>query len=511
MNGGARVKKYSLMKNSLVLTGFSVAMRVAGIAFSMYVSAAIGAEGMGLYQLTYSAFALGVTMATAGISVAVTRVLTEEQGMNRRGSEAHIMRCAFAYAGLVSAAVAAAVFMLSAPIGNNILADSRAVLSLKVLSPAIPMMALSACFKGHLLAVRRPIQIAISDVIEQSVEVGVFVILIHFMPGASIETACAVIAGGVTLSEIVSAAYLYAKYRKFRERTTKKSVGGFLRRLLAVALPVAGSSCLASLLRTVENVMVPAGLRKSGLSEAAALSDYGMVRGMALPVMFLPFAFLSAFTSLVMPEVSEAQAAGRHGYIHTLVARVVKWCLLMSIPAAAVFMIFSEPISVLVYKNSAVGAIILTLAPLVPLMYFDAVADGILKGLGQQNFVLYCNIVDSMIRVGMVLWLIPALGFRGFMIVMYVSNILNPVLSIWRMTKLSNVKIRWGEWIIKPALAAAVAALTVRILCIAHPAAQASVSVIIAEILLLGTIFASVYYIMRDRSEVRKNIINQTN
>ena len=73
MNGGARVKKTSLMKNSLVLTGFSLAMRIAGIAFSMYVAAGVGAEGMGLYQLTYSAFTLAVTMATAGISVAMLR------------------------------------------------------------------------------------------------------------------------------------------------------------------------------------------------------------------------------------------------------------------------------------------------------------------------------------------------------------------------------------------------------------------------------------------------------
>ena len=104
-------------------------MRVAGIAFSMYVAAGVGAEGMGLYQLTYSAFTLAVTMATAGISVAVTRVLTEEQGMNRRGSERPVMRCALSYAALVSLAAAVCVLLGSGYIGRVLLSDERTVLS----------------------------------------------------------------------------------------------------------------------------------------------------------------------------------------------------------------------------------------------------------------------------------------------------------------------------------------------------------------------------------------------
>ena len=498
------MKKTSIIKNSLVLTGFSIAMRVAGIAFSMYVAAGVGAEGMGLYQLTYSAFTLAVTMATAGISVAVTRVLTEEQGMNRRGSERPVMRCALTYATLISLTAAACVLLASGYIGRVLLSDERTVLSLRVLAPALPMMSLSSCFKGHLLAVRRPIQIAVSDVIEQVVEVGVFVILIQRFPGLDIEMACAVIAAGVTLSEIASCIYLYIEHRRFREKPSSYVPGGFLRRLLAVALPVAGSSILASALRTMENVMVPSGLRKSGMPEATALADYGMVRGMALPVMFLPFAFLSAFTSLLMPEISEAQAARRDGYIHTLVGRVIKSCLMLSIPAAAIFAVFSGPLSELVYHNSQVGMIILVLAPLVPLMYFDAVADGILKGLGQQNWVLCCNIMDSIIRIALVYYLIPAMGFTGFMIVMYVSNIFNPVLSIWRMMKLSNVRLKIGEWIAKPLLAAGASALLVRLLCIRNPAAQMDVGVVIAEILLLGILYAAFLWLLSDKKESRK-------
>ncbi|MBE6935050.1 MAG: hypothetical protein E7458_00960 [Ruminococcaceae bacterium] len=483
------MKKRSIVKNSLILTGFSLAMRVSGILFSMYVATGIGAEGMGLYQLTYSAFAFGVTAATAGISVAVTRVLTEEQGRGRQGSEGGIMRCALFYATAVSAAVMALVLYLSEPIGTELLGDPRTVRSLRVLSPALPLMAWAACFKGQLLAVRRPVQIAISDAMEQAVEVGAFLLLIRRMPDADTETACAMIAAGVTLSELLSCAYLAYAYLQHRERRGKPSRSGFFRRLMAVALPVAGSSILASGLRTMENVMVPAGLEKSGLSAADALSQYGMVRGMAIPVIFLPFAFLSAVTSLLMPEVSEAQAAGQDGYIRGLIRRVIRYTLLLSFPAMGIFFVFAHPIAALVYENDQVGMILLILAPLVPLMYFDAVADGILKGLGQQNWVLRCNIVDSVIRVILVWRLIPAWGFTGFMTVMYVSNILNPVLSVHRMMRLSGVRMEAGEWLGKPVLAAAAAALLTRALCLRHPVMQTEVRVVVTEMVLLVLLY----------------------
>lgn len=110
------------------------------------------------------------------------------------------------------------------------------------------MMSLSSCFKGHLLAVRRPIQIAVSDAIEQIVEVGVFVILVRRFPGLDMEMACAVIAAGVTLSEIVSCVYLYVQYLRFREKPSDYVPSGFLRRLLAVSAACCGEllPCLSA-------------------------------------------------------------------------------------------------------------------------------------------------------------------------------------------------------------------------------------------------------------------------
>lgn len=491
------MKNKRIIYDAIVLTVFSLIMRISSIIFSRYLTSAIGAQGVGLNQLTFSGFSFAVTVATAGISVAVTKIMTEEFGCGIYGTESKVLRSAVFYAAAVSLSAGMAVYFFADFIGTDLLSDERTVMPLRLLAPALPLMSVSSCFKGYLLAVRRARQIAISDFLEQGVEVGLLIFLLRRSSTTDIELACRYISVSIVVSEVVSGAYLYLQYLLCRKKSTHIRRGGYLRRLLAVALPVAASSCLASALRTIENVSIPSGLVRSGLARETALSHYGTVRGMALPVLFLPYAFLASFTSLAMPEVSESLSAGRKGEVRSLISRIVRDCLILAIPAAAVYMLFSDSIGDLVYGGGDVCRVIFILAPLVPLMYFDAVADGILKGMGEQNWVLRLNIVDSVLRIAMVFFLIPKMGFSGFMVLMYVSNIFNPVLSIAHMLRLSGARINIYECIAVPVLASLFSVFFVRSISVRFPLAQNAAAVVASEIILFTLVYALVMSVMR--------------
>ena len=64
----------SYLKNAALLTGADVLLRLAGMGLRIYLANALGGEGMGLYQLVLAVYALFVTLATAGVSVAATRL-----------------------------------------------------------------------------------------------------------------------------------------------------------------------------------------------------------------------------------------------------------------------------------------------------------------------------------------------------------------------------------------------------------------------------------------------------
>ena len=147
------MQKKLLLKNIIILTATSLILRTIGIAYKVFVSNRIGTEGMGLYQLTLSAFMFAVTFATSGISISVMRLVSEEIGRGRPEVIPQIVKRSFAYALCVSLTAAAAMFMFSDFIADEILKDYRAALSVKILAPSLPFMAIASCIKGYFYAI----------------------------------------------------------------------------------------------------------------------------------------------------------------------------------------------------------------------------------------------------------------------------------------------------------------------------------------------------------------------
>ena len=90
------------------------------------------------------------------------------------------------------------------------------------------------------------------------------------------------------------------------------------------------------------------------------------------------------------------------------------------------------------------------LAPVIPLVYLDGIVDSMLKGLNQQIHYLSYNIADSVISVILVTVLVPLYGIMGVIIVMYVGTLLNTGLSLLRLIKVTEIKIKVLDWIVAP-------------------------------------------------------------
>ena len=222
-----------------------------------------------------------------------------------------------------------------------------------------------------------------------------------------------------------------------------------------------GSSCLRSGLSMYENTLIPSGLQRYGLAPEKALAEYGVITGMAMPVLMFPAVFLSSFSTLMIPEMSEAHAGNHTDGISRMAKKVLKATFLFIIPTTVFFLTFSETLGQILYNRDDVGFYIKILALTVPFSYLDHVVDGMLKGLNQQLHYFTYNIIDSSIRVILALLLIPRLGIRAIIIIMFVSTILNSTLSTYRLIKVANIEIDIFNWIVKPAVISAFAAFIV--------------------------------------------------
>ena len=125
-----------------------------GLAFRVYMSNTIGAEGIGLYQLILTVYMFFASVTTAGISLFVTRLVTDYLARGENGIAKRCVTLCLIISVGISTAFGIMMFAFSNELGSVFLGDSRTVLSIKILAPSLPFMAVSACLRGYFLARR---------------------------------------------------------------------------------------------------------------------------------------------------------------------------------------------------------------------------------------------------------------------------------------------------------------------------------------------------------------------
>ena len=145
----------------------------------------------------------------------------------------------------------------------------------------------------------------------------------------------------------------------------------------------------------LEHAAVPWGLRRFGKSSSDALSSYGILHSMALPVVMFPYAVIGAFTSLLVPEMTSFAERGESGRALSAARRVISTTVFFGIGAAGIFMTFWYELGMSVYSSAEAGRMIRLLAPVLPMMFLDTTVDAMLKGLGEQVYCVKVNIADA--------------------------------------------------------------------------------------------------------------------
>lgn len=438
------MRKTVFIKNAAILTVSSLILRFAGIIFKVWLAAAIGSEGIGLYQLVFSVYVLVSTFATSGISTAVTRLIADELALGSERGVLKILRRCIELTLLIAFVSVLAVFFGADFIALRLLGDARAVPALKILSFSLPFMGLCSCFRGYFIARRKATPTALSQQLEQAVRIAVVLLLVRRFASRGLVFTCGVVLLGDTLAETSSAVFLWLLYR-FDRRKLKKLSGrdrppfGIVRSVLHISVPITAGRYLNSGLRTGENILVPKTLAKFG-SGQDALAQFGMIKGMALPILFFPSTLLNALSTLLIPEMSEAAARNRWGIVRTAVERILRITVLLSFYCTAVFLFGGKALGQIIYKNDTVGLLLCTLSPIIPLMYLDSVSDGILKGLDQQRFTFFTAVGDSALRIVLIIIILPRFGLRGFLGIMYFSNFLTGTLNVGRLLQVSGAR-----------------------------------------------------------------------
>lgn len=462
----------TFIMNGLLLGASSVFMRTVSVVWNAYVAARIGAEGVGLFSLIMSVYLFAVTFASAGINLAVTRLVARELAVENEKGALAVVRKGTLYALGFGVFAFVVLFFGADFFAARVLRDTRTALSLRAFSVSLPFIAVSNVYSGYFTAVRRVYKNAATSIVEQFCKIGLTVLFLFILSPRGMEYACLALVLGSCLAEALSFFYLFILYRIDRKKhLTGKGPGADGKKALAgipeIALPIALSSYLRSGLVTVEHILIPRGLQKHGADYAEALSAYGVVHGMAIPLIYFPLAVCTTFASLIIPELSELDTGKVHGnrYICYIIRRSLKFAALFSVGTAGIYLCFAGPLSELVYPGTDAGRYVRILAAIIPVSYLDTVVDGMLKGLGEQLASMRYNIIDAAVSVALVTTLLPLWGVTGYLVCVFVCEVLNFSLSIGRLFSVTGFRFPFFSGVAMPILCIA-GATSLSLLCL---------------------------------------------
>lgn len=462
------LKRKKLIINALILTLTTVTLGFVHTAFRVYLSNKIGAEGMGLYQLIMSIYIMTSTFAISGIRVTTTRLIAEELGKGNTPKIRSIMKKAFIYSLFFSTLTALLLYRGAEFISIVWLEDERAIIPLKILSCSLPFVGMGACFHGYFYGMRKVIKSITSDIIEVSTLMIIISSFLRIYLPKGLDYTCALISVGISLALIASTVYCYILYifekKHPYKNTYSKNSTCSLGTVSKISFPIACSAYIQTGLKTVEDILIPDALRSFGSSASASLSIFGMIKGMVLPILYFPAIFLASFSTLIIPEIAEAKALNQRIRVNNIISRVFKFTLLIAIFASGLFIIFYKELGLTIYHDTEVGLMMRILAPLIPFMYLDRVVDGSLNALDQQMSTLKYNLIDMGVRIFLILFLIPKSGIEGFIIVLFTGTLLNSLLSINKLLKVTKLEFLLVDWIVKPAFCVTLSSYSIKLI-----------------------------------------------
>lgn len=443
--------------NFVSLTATALLIRGVGVAFNVYVSNTAGAETMGLFSLLGGIYGFAVTVGCAGINLGTNRMVADAMGLGdmhlARRAAARALICAFAS----SLCATIVLLVISNNIGERVLSDVRTIRPLRILALSLVPVALCSALSGYFTAVKRVRASSLIQIFVQGAKILITAALLVPLVKKGPEYACIALVLGATLSEFISLVATYFLYRfdlkkNYESPVVKISDKGLTKKLLSITLPVTVSACVRSGLTTLQHILIPKGLSKSGSSWSEALASYGILHGMVMPLILFPSAFITSYSGLLISEVSECRVTSDKKRLERISYRILTLALIFSIGVAGIVAFFSQELGQVIYSSETAAHYIKIMAPLIPIMYIDSSVDAILKGMGHEVYSMNVNIADALTACLFAMFLIPRLGLMGYVISIYATEILNTLLSIIKMVSVTKMRFKPIHQIIMPSL-----------------------------------------------------------
>lgn len=418
-------------------------MKSIGMVFNLYISNKIGSEAVGVFSLVMSVYLFAITLATSGLSLACTCLVSEQFAKGNFFDGLKAVKSCLLFSLLLGLISSLLVLIFSPIISLNWLKSMVSCVPLYFIAIGLPFIAVSSVINGYFSAVRKAYKSAISQVFELLVKILATILLLNFYASQTVESICVCLILADVISEVCSCSLLLALYQIDKLKYCKRAITNitFKRRILKITFPVSITSYIRSGLSTLKQFIIPSRLVLFGFPYSIALSEYGKINGMTMSVLLFPNVFILSFSNLLIPEFASLMANQYKKRILEVCQKVFLITSLFSISVSILFFLFANEISLMIFKNLSCATYIKILSPLILFMYPDNMIDSMLKGLNKQFGVMVCNILDLVLTISVLYFLLPSFGLTGYLLAIVISEVFNFCVSFFQLHRATGFKL----------------------------------------------------------------------
>lgn len=488
----------SIVGGMTVLGITGIICKLIGVLYSVPLTWIIGTRGLGVYQAVFPTYNLLLTISSAGLPVAVSRMvshyLAKDDPRNARG----VFRAALWL--LAAMGLICTIFMLAGtPMLVSLVDKAEARNGFLVIAPCVAIVCLLSAFRGFMQGQQNMIPTAISQLIEQVGKVLIslpcaYIGLQMGLNDAAVQAAAQQLdeeatqvlsatmaaAGGatgallgITLVEALALLYMVILYLRRRnafstlpqlseeEAVSAKGLAGTL---LRISIPITISACIVPLAQFVDSAMMVSRMIASGLDPDTASRYYGIFSGLVIRLINIPTALALSISMSLVPAISAAMATGDRQAIESQSNLGLRFAFLIGFPCSIGMSVLAKPILAFFYAETLtaeelqIASELLTFSSLTVVLFtVNQAATAILQGLRRQKIPMYTLVAGVACKIALNYLLIgtPGIHIHGGPIASIVCYSVAMIADLVCVIHYGRIRFNLMGWIVKPAIATA--------------------------------------------------------
>ena len=471
--------KKSFIKGAAILGAAGIVIKILGAFFRIPLSNLIGDTGMGYYQTAYPIYVLFLMISTAGIPIAISRMVSERIALGNYGQAHRVFKLSFRLL-VATGVISTLICIVFAEQFVNILKNPKAYLAMIAIAPALLFVPIQAAYRGYFQGMQDMRPTAVSQVVEQTFRVSLGLYLAYLFIGAGLDKAAAGAAFGATaggISGAVAIGFIYFLRRPKIKRQIRKSkrenpqdveedTRSVLLKLLAIAIPITIGSAIMPIMNAVDIAIVMRRLQETGWTYEQANSLYGQLAGFAAPLINFPQVLTQAVSMSLVPAVVAAYSLKETDELHRNIKLGLRTAQIVGFPCAVGLIVLAKPIMMTLYPSrvesaiSASGALMILAVGVIFLSTVQTLT-GVLQGIGKQIIPvrnLFIGVIFKVI-LAYVLTGIPSINVKGAAVGTVVAYIVASTLNLIAVKKYTGVKFDFVMTYLKPAVSTLVMAV----------------------------------------------------